>query len=73
MEILNLICNGCAVVFFGFVLVALLATFFVSIYSCFSKKMQGTLLAKIVVAITLGLTCPWVLKLVFFFLGKIIG
>ena len=72
MEIINLICNGSAVLFLGVVLIAMFATFCASIYSCFSKKIEGKLPAKIVVAITIGCICPWILKLLIIMIGRLV-
>lgn len=73
MEILNMICFGCATLLSGVVLMAVLITFGASVVACFSKKWKGTLLAKIVVAFVLGCSLPWLFKLVVFFVGKTIG
>lgn len=72
MEILNLICYGSAVLFVGAVLVVLVFAFFTSVYSCFTKKIEGKLLSKLAVALTFGCVCPWVLKLLLYLIGRII-
>lgn len=70
MEILNIICYGSAFLFFGIVLVFDIAVIVSSIYSLFQKKIKGGILAKLLIVFTsLGL-CPWILRIMFFFLTK---
>lgn len=73
MGILNNICNGSAFLFFGIVLVFDIAVVVTSIYSLFQKKIKGGILAKLfIVFVSLGL-CPWILRIMLFFLTKIGG
>lgn len=70
MGILNTICNGSAFLFFGIVLVFDIAVVVTSIYSLFQKKIKGGILAKLfIVSVSIGL-CPWILRIMFFFLTK---
>lgn len=70
MEILNLISYGSAVLFFGIVLVFDVAVVVASIYSLFQKKIKGGILAKLfIVFVSIGL-CPWIIRIMFFFLTK---
>ena len=69
MEILNLICYGCAVLFFGMILTFDIAVIISSIIFLFAKKNKEELLARLVIVITSIVVCPWILK-VFFFLLK---
>ena len=71
METLRTICNISASVFCGFAFIITLATFCTSVVACFSKKMQGKLWAKVLVAIVFGCVCPWILWLTLFFIGRI--
>ena len=70
MEILNLICYGCAVLFFGMILTFDVAVIISSIIFLFAKKNKGELLARLVIVITSIVVCPWILKIIFFFLLK---
>ena len=70
MNILNIICNGSAFLFFGIVLLFDVVVIATSIYSLFQKKIKGGILAKLfIVFISLGL-CPWILRIMLFFLTK---
>ena len=72
MNTLNLICFGSATIFFGFASIIAFATFFTSLYACFSKKLQGKLWAKILVTVAFGCVCPWLLRLTLLFAYKLI-
>lgn len=72
MNILNSICFGCATFLAGVALAVCTVYFFLGIYACFSKKMQGTLLAKIAVVIGFGCAIPILLRLVIFLAGKVL-
>ena len=70
MEILNLISYGSALMFLGFVLIFDIAVIVTSIYSRFQKKIKGGMLAKLfIVLVSVGL-CPWILRIILFFLTK---
>lgn len=73
MEILNTICYGSALLFTSAIFIALIASFASSIVLCFQKKVEGGLLSKIAVALSLGAVCPWVLRLAIFFFDKMLG
>ena len=64
MNILLIVCYASSIILFSILFVVSLVVFFTSVYSCFSKKIQGKLSAKIVVAFLVGCVCPWVLLLV---------
>lgn len=70
MEILNLISYGSALMFLGLVLIFDIAVIVTSIYSLFQKKIKGGVLAKLlIVLVSVGL-CPWILRIILFFLTK---
>lgn len=73
MNILNSICFGCATFLTGVALVVSVVYFFLGIYACFSKKMQGTLLAKIAVVVGFGCAIPILLRLGIFFVEKMLN
>ena len=73
MEILNTICYGCALVLSASILVLAISIFITSIISCFSKKVEGSIVVKIAVALTLGCICPWIFRLSVFFFDKMLG
>lgn len=70
MRILNLTCWGSATLFTIVVMLIAWIYFFTGIYACFSKKVKGDLLAKVIVAIGVGCSIPWLLKLSVFFISK---
>lgn len=70
MEILNLICYGCAVLFFGMVLTFDVAVIISSVIFLFAKKKKGELLARLIIVFSSIFLCPWILKIIFFFLLK---
>lgn len=70
MEILNLISYGSAVLFFGIVLMFDVAVVVASIYSLFQKKIKGGILAKLLIVFVSISLCPWILRIMFFFLTK---
>lgn len=63
MNLLNFICWCSTFVLssVGFVLVSV--TFFTSIYTCFSKKVKGSLFIKILVAVSFGCVLPLLVRL----------
>ena len=71
MNVLNVICYGSAVVFMTMVFVFALATLVASVYSCFTKKVEGKLWTKIVISLGIGCTIPWILKIIVFFISKV--
>lgn len=71
MELLNLICNFSAVVFFGALLLVALLSFGTSVFACFSKKTKGALWAKVLVAFAFACVCPWIFKVMMFFVLKL--
>ena len=73
MNILNIISYGCAVLFFGMILLFDIVVIISSIIYLFAKKEKGELLARLVIVFTSIFVCPWVLKIIFFFLTKIGG
>lgn len=70
MEIINLICYGCAVLFFGMVLIFDATVIISSIFYLFAKRKKGELLARLIIVFTSIFLCPWILKIIFFFLLK---
>lgn len=66
MELLNRICYGSAFILVGSTLIVLLITLAISVYSCFTKKIEGKLLSKIAVSLIFACVCPWFIKLLFF-------
>lgn len=71
MEVLNIICYACSALFVGVLFLVTLVTFFLSVWSCFTKKVQGTLVTKLTVAFVLGCLSPWLLKLTIFLVSKL--
>lgn len=63
MNVLNFICCCCACVLTGIFLLMLLSCFCTSLYACFTKKVKGGKLAKILTVIVFGSLCPLVLRL----------
>ena len=63
MDLLYKICLCSSILLFGIVVVVEFVIFCTSVYSCFSKKIQGKLLAKIAVMLGLGCIFPWLLWL----------
>ena len=70
MEILNIISYGSAFLLFGIVLVFDVAVIVTSIYSLFQKKIKGSILAKLFIVFVSVALCPWILRIMFFFLTK---
>ena len=73
MELLNTICFISATLFVGVLLVLAIYLFFISVYACFQKKMAGGLPAKIAVAFAFACVCPWLFRLMVWFLMKAMG
>lgn len=63
MDILNQLCYGSALIFVGAILIVVVTTLAIAIYGCFTKKIEGKLIAKISVAVMFACTCPWLVKL----------
>ncbi len=70
MEILNIVSYGSAFLLFGIVLIFDVAVIATSFYSLFSKKIKGGVLAKLLIVFTSLGICPWILRIMFFFLTK---
>ena len=70
MEILDLICFGCAFLVTGIVFLVALTMFGTSVFACFYKKIEGKLIIKILISVVTGCTLPWILKLMLFLLAK---
>jgi len=68
MEVLNVISYGSAFLFFGFVLVLDIAMVVTGIYSLFQKKIKGGILAKLFIVFVSLVLCPWILRIMLFFL-----
>lgn len=70
MKGLLIVCYASSIILFSILFVVLLVMFFTSVYSCFSKKIQGKLSAKIGITFLVGCVCPWVLLLVTYLIGQ---
>ena len=70
MNILNTICNGSAFLFFGLVLLFDVAVIISSIIYLFAKKKKGELLARLIIVFSSISLCPWILRIMLFFLTK---
>lgn len=62
MNVLNVICYGCALLFSCILFIAVFSTFVYAVYMCF-KKDEHKFVYKLLIAITIGCACPWLLKL----------
>ena len=71
MELLNNICWVCATLMSGMACVFTFGTFCICVFSLFSKKLEGTFVAKLIIMIVFGCATPWLLRLTLFFAGKI--
>lgn len=70
MDIVNLVCYGYTVLVCGIALVLSAIFFVTSLYSCFTKKIGGKLLIKVLITFTAGFLIPWILKIMLIFLSK---
>ena len=70
MGLLNTICYGCAFILSGEALLLVFASFSASVATCFMKKVKGSLIVKIAVAVTFGCICPLILRVMFFFIER---
>lgn len=70
MKVLLIVCYASSIVLFSILFAVLLVVFFTSVYSWFSKKVQGKLSAKIGITFLVGCVCPWVLLLVLHLIGQ---
>jgi len=61
MKILLSICFVSSIILFAILFVLSVLFFFTGIYSCFSKKTPGKLIAKLAVTFFIGSICPWLL------------
>lgn len=64
MDLLYKICLVSTIVLFSVVFIAVFVVFCTSIYSCFTKKVPGKLIAKIAVMLGFGCICPWILWII---------
>lgn len=71
MEILNSICYGCASLLCAGTSLIIFIVFCTSVYACFTKKIEGKLLAKLLIVLVSGCICPWFIRASVFFLTKI--
>lgn len=70
MGLLNTICYGCAFILSGVALLLFIACFCTSVATCFMKKVKGSLIVKIAVAVSFGCVCPLILRVMFFFIER---
>ena len=70
MELLNTICYGCAFTLSGVALLLVFACFCTSVATCFMKKVKGSLIVKIAVAVAFGCICPLILRVMLFFIEQ---
>lgn len=70
MKVLLIVCYASSIILFSVLFVISLVVFFTGVYSCFSKKVQGKLSAKIAITFFVGCICPWVLALVIYLIGQ---
>lgn len=70
MELLNTMCYGSAFLITGVVLVLVVACFCTSLYSCFTKKIKGNIIVKVLVTIFFGCSCPMLIRLMLYFVSK---
>lgn len=71
MELLNNICWVCATLMSGMACGITFGTFCICVFALFSKKLDGTFIAKLIIMIAFGCVTPWLLRLTLFFAGKI--
>lgn len=73
MNILNMICFGSAFVCTAILFVFTLLVFCTSVYGCFTKKLAGNLLAKLLIVVVSASTLPWIVKLLIFLFFKMVA
>lgn len=70
MELLNTICYGCAFILSGVALLLVFTCFCTSVATCFMKKVKGSLIVKIAVAVAFGCICPLILRVMILFIEQ---
>jgi hypothetical protein len=68
MGLLNTICYGSAFILSGIALLLVFACFCTSVATCFMKKIKGSLVVKIAVAVAFGCICPLILRVMILFI-----